>query len=625
MSGIFGFTTIATQDNTETIRSLVHWNRFYGGNGFDRVSTDSFGIGCYQDHYTDLFPGSAPVIQRGGDLAVIDAVLYNRDELIGSLGPETPSDISDEELLLTYIEKKGFNMLANINGDFSGAVYRSVTNSWILFRDHSGVRPLFYYRDSNIFAFSSDMRGLLGIPGANLEINEELFYLRMMGHNHLSLCDSEYENIRCVRPASWVEVRLHEHGFTYNEHIYWKWRQQKVRLDSDESYQMQLRHLVTDSLQRRLNAVSGDVGCELSGGMDSSIIAILINRLGRKGHYFSWSYPESDIPHNDVRDERDVIQDICKQENIVCQFDRMKAPESFEDAFERIDPPYINTRHISYGSEYLRNQGARVVFSGHGGDEGVSHRCNLFELWYHREYQAFFQILYKETEGRNLRLLRTAKKAFYQLHEVNAHFRKPFHSACNASKALDSEFNARMKAQISPRSLPFAYDPVAYILQGGHRPRLDNTALQGAQNGVRYMFPFLDYRVLDFALSIPRVQYTNGSINRYIYRKAFDDLMPDSLRKVNYKDMPSREQRIPQVDLYANFHEIKGKILHFLDHSRWEGYLDFDAINNMTIAKKINRTEYILASKVIGELVVCCAIQSAADRCKAWRKLDEQV
>ena len=58
--------------------------------------------------------------------------------------------------------------------------------------------------------------------------------------------------------------------------IYWQPGSKKIRLSSEEAYIKQLRQLITDSVKRRLDAVPGVVGAELSGGLDSSIIDILI-------------------------------------------------------------------------------------------------------------------------------------------------------------------------------------------------------------------------------------------------------------------------------------------------------------------------------------------------------------
>ena len=617
MSGIYGYTAKQPIPATEYLQPLSKWNGYYGRDGFDQWSTSCSGIGCCQEHFSPDFPPSAPVLHREDKTAVIDALLYNREELLPMIGRES-STCSDEDLLLDLILQKGYSILAQVNGDFAGAIFDEKENTWTLFRDHSGVRPLYYYKDSNCFAFSTDLRSLASLPHADLAINEEKLYLRMMGYNDLSLCETEYANINCIRPASFTVVTPTDTGFQMREHLYWTWRQKKIRMKSDKDYQQELRRLITDAVSRRLDACPGLVGCELSGGLDSSVIAILINRLGREGRFFSWSFSTDEIPMQE-RDERKIIQDICDQENIQCDFSKIDFSMTIDKMFQRVDPPYLNTRPISEGASKMAKQGVRIVFTGHGGDEGVSHRCNFYELWYHREYYAFLRNIYRGTRGKNLRLLRTAKRVLHQIFVQNRYFRKPFHNTfSNASSIVNPRFAKRMAGKAKPLSLPFAYHPKEYILQGGHRVRLDNVALQGAECGVRYMVPFIDYRVLDFALSIPRAQYHNGYNNRYIYREAFHHMIPQSLRDMHYKDTPSQENYMPALDLCEHFLITKQQLLKHLDQDFWQDYLNFEALKAAELPKDFTRADYTRVSALLNEATLCAAIHHVIKNASVW-------
>ena len=618
MSGIFGFQQLNTERQVSWMEDLSHWNRLYGDEGSDTLLLGSAGLGCHLEHLSDRFAATAPVIRRGSLAAVVDAVLYNREELLADVhGDDT---LSDEELLLRYLEAKGFDSLAGVNGDFAGAIYDAKQDRWVLFRDHSGVRPLFYYMKEDSFAFSTDLRGLTALSGVDHSINEEKLFLRTMGYNDLTLCRTDYEHICCIRPAAWTEIRRTDSGFEKTEHIYWTWRSRKIRLGSDEAYQQELRRLITDAIRRRLEAFPGPAGCELSGGMDSSVIAILINRLGREGCYYSWSFSFDDVPRKEDRDERDVIMDICSQEGIECHFSHPGVPDYSKGLFDAIDPPYLNTRFISEGSSFLRSKNCRVVFSGHGGDEGVSHRSNPYELWYHGEYLPVFKHLYHNNAGKKLRLLRTVRHMVL-FPKQYGYLRKPFRSvAVNAGRMLTQEFLDRLAPTVEPPTLHFSYDPAAYILQGGHRVRLDNVAVQGAQKHVRYMLPFIDYRVLDFALSIPRAQYNRPGMDRFVYRKAFGDLMPQSLREVNYKDTPSVDDYQPKFDMTAHFRYTKDQILKTLDREFWDGILDFEFLESLSFSEKYDRRDYLLTSKLLNEASICAAIQTAALRAGDWRR-----
>jgi asparagine synthase (glutamine-hydrolysing) len=95
------------------------------------------------EHFSDRFPGGAPILHLDGADAVVDALLYNRDELEQALELAPDCGLSDEELLLKLVGQKGWKALAMVNGDFAGAVWDREKGTWTLFRDHLGVRPLY--------------------------------------------------------------------------------------------------------------------------------------------------------------------------------------------------------------------------------------------------------------------------------------------------------------------------------------------------------------------------------------------------------------------------------------------------------------------------------------------------
>lgn len=623
MSGIFGvFHRSLTGDALKPhADGLFWWNQNYGHEGTDTCYGDHWAVGACIEHFSPSFPAGAPILRRDGFLAVIDAVLYNREELLtdGESG-----QISDEELLLDRYLKLGAEGLKQVNGDFAGAILEERTGKLTLLRDHVGVRPLFYYADAQMFAFSTDIRGLVALPGADLSINEEMFYQRMMGYNHLSLTRTEVHHVLCVQPGATYTMQNTPAGFDGTLETYWKPATKKIRLESDQAYQAELRRLVTDAMQRRMDAVPGPVGGELSGGLDSGVVDILISRLGREGKFFSWSYSPEEYPLQPV-DERKIIQDICDQEGFTCTYCRKDENRPLDEVFNLVYPPYVNTTHISSTAIALREQGVRVIFTGHGGDEGVSHRCNLLELWVHKEYGPFFRLIWQSTEGKKWRLLRTLKRTWVQLARENPYFLKPYHNTVrNAAEMLKPAFCERMANTPKP-PLYFAFRPDLFVKQGGSRNRLDNLAIQGAQHGVRYMIPFLDYRVLDFALSIPREQYLRRSGNRYIYREAFRDIMPESLYRLNFKDTASQRNYQPEEDIRQKLLDALHDMSAKLDRDFWKDYLDFDQLDRMTLPERITFKDYVRVSLMFGELNQCCVLQNMIKQAGRWCENDERT
>ena len=606
MSGLFGFSCKDNRNGQTLLDILASWNGVYGHEGSGQMQLPMAGLGCCIEHFSQEFPAGEPVLRAKDGWAVIDALLYNRDELLQHFD-DLDSGISDEALLLAVVEQLGPDGLKTVNGDFSGAIYRENTGEWLLFRDHLGVRPLFVYQDDGLFAFSTDIRGLAHLPGADLSLNEQQLYLNSMGLNALSLTETEFSHIRCISPGCCCTVRHGETGFCLEETRYWTLGKQKVRLGTDADYINRMRELIEDSVRRRLHALPGVVGAELSGGLDSCVIDILINRMGRQGKYISWS-PDPKIHPMQPNDERLIIQELCKQEGMECEF--LEGPaERLDDSLQRYLPPYINTTYISAGSKYLRDRGARAVFCGHGGDEGVSHRCSVLQLWHNREYLAFFREKWQETKGRKLRLLRTAKRCFRAVSRDYSRLKKPWTDPSVPASVLTSAFRKRIGAQVTPQPLWFSLDPKAYIAQGGIRNRLDNVAIQGAENGVRYIMPFLDYRVMDFAVSIPRRLYRKKGIDRWIYREAFKDILPQSVYTLNAKDTPGMAYySLPGT---MDYETAKADLLSRMDWGFWSDYLDSAAvIQNLTLPKQIDQKTYYQLMHLMDQLRNCVLLQN---------------
>lgn len=467
--------------------------------------------------------------------------IYALDEAGKHRPPESPELTDIHNFVDTYLSET-FDNMKNINGDFCGALRQNT--KWILFRDHMGVRTLYYYMKGKDFAFAEDMRDLFNLDGIDLSINERLFYLRARGANTNTLTETDFQYIQCVQPGSYTDFEPTEDGWKITVHPYWIPGQKKIRYETEQQYIDKLRELVENAVKIRLDSVEGPVGAELSGGLDSGVIDILIARSGREAKYVSWSAPYDVIPMQPV-DERQVIEDICKQEGITFSFLPM-ADES-TDAISRHLPPFVNTSDISKTAKILSAQGIHFAFSGHGGDEGVSHRANALELWYHHEYKEYINEVWNAGKDHRFRILgtaaRVAKGVLFDLPKRKSPWQNKDHDLI---ECLNEEFLGEMKKNAFP-PLAFSYDPKYYICHGGSRNRLDNCAVQAVDYGVRYMFPLLDYRLVDFALVIPRSLYRRNGKNRYLFRETFKELMPVSLYEMDYKDFASIRELTQKV------------------------------------------------------------------------------
>lgn len=628
MSGIYGSWQPGKEliEQKKDIDRLMQWNRAYGKTEEQYLEKD-MALGCFIEKlFTDAVE-SSPVLYRNSMYAVIDAVLYNRDELDVKNG----NLLSDEELVLAYVQEQGMKALKNINGDFAGAIYDSMEQKLTLFRDHMGVRPLFYAADEQGIVFSTDMRGILAMDSVDSGVNEKWLWDRISGNGSMDTVSTEFAHVHCVKPATYMEFSVRDGMMQCDTKVYWKLGSHKIRYRTEQQYIDKMRELITDAVKRRLDVVSGPIGAELSGGLDSGVIDILINRLGRKGIFFSWSASPEVLPLNE-NDERLVIRDICVQEGIECNYGGLTIKYNKDTLITKkteaigIDvdmnesparmyvlPPYINTLQIYEASNLVHEKGGSVIFTGHGGDEGVSHRPNVYELFYHKEYLAYIKYMWSWTQGSRYRLYYTLKKCYKDLTRVRKEFTAAYEDVFAAKDILNPSIIAKYKDAERP-PLKFTYDPKSFILDGGSRNRLEVVALLGAYSGVRYMVPYVDYRVIDYAVSIPRHMYLKNRTRRYIYREAFKDIMPESLYTLTGKEDTSWKNREQTQE-----HDEEAYIAHkkwsvgLLERDYWEHYLNFERLEEWaeTPYSEENKMRDMSVRKAISN---CVLVQNTVKR-----------
>ncbi len=632
MSAIFGLTSNLTECNIcDSMKELNHWNETYGTEAVRLEIFGDSGLGCRIEHFSESFPFGGPLLEFDGQYAAVDALLYNRDELLPLLGLDADSKISDEELLLRLVREKGFDTLAQVNGDFAGAIFNPRKKEWTIFRDHMGVRPLFYHIRDDFFAFSTDIRGLVALLDERARPSEEQQYRLMSGYRRITLCETDYAEIFCIHPGSYTVVKAEKSSFLKQEYLYWQIHQTNPHFEKDWQYGQELRRLIMDSVKRRADAIPGVLGAELSGGLDSGVISILLSRLGRETVHYSWSKSTEELPMQEGLDERGIIQDICEQEHFTCDFYTPSQRYTVQQYLDMVLPAHTDTYHLSYGSKVLRSKGTRVMFTGHGGDEGVSHRCSTYEMLCYGEWKHYLKYHWHYYKGSKHRLWKTifysVGNAIYQHRE----YKKDFCSSDLASFVLKDSFRMKMKRIVKPGQVYFNGRPDKYINHGGTRWRLDNAAFQGALCGVRYLFPYVDYRVIDYAVSIPRYLFLWPGIDRTIFREAFRDIIPESLYKMRFKDIPSLRGRDYSEERLMELCEIY-ELIPLLDQKYWGEILDFAEINNLhfpTVNDKVptsSKSEVppeLKYSLAVDKLLTCLLIQNVRDKAREWREAHE--
>ena len=247
-------------------------------------------------------------------VAVADLRIDNKHEL--SREYNLPEEINPVDLLLEMYRKTGDDFVKELLGDFAFVIYDEEKDKLLSGRDHIGVRPCFYSDLPEAFVCSSDLDFMLATSYTSDEIDEPMLASWFMGtirHHPERLL---YKHIRRLIPAH--SLSFQDQNLLITPYFSWD-DVQPVRLENDDAYLKKTRELVEQATCDRI-APNDTVGAHLSGGIDSSSLAVIVNRELKKQNRpfeaFSWSpKPEGKEQENS---EYPLIRAVCQQENITC-------------------------------------------------------------------------------------------------------------------------------------------------------------------------------------------------------------------------------------------------------------------------------------------------------------------
>lgn len=588
MSGICGYITKDTC-HQDMLTPMFGWIRQYGDVDREKLASGRLGFGCALNHIPLKVPVDTPILRIGNYIAVIDALLYNRDELGEALHTDI-SAMSDERVVLEVFRTMGAQGLRLINGDFAGAVHDG--EKLVLFRDHMGIRPLFWYQDERMIAFATDLRALLAIPGMDHSLDETYLWIRLNGYIMDESEVTDFEKIKAVHTGSTLTIY---EDLTVKKALYWQLNEKKIRFKTEQEYIDKMRELIYDAIRRRLAVAEGQpVGAEMSGGLDSTVIDVIIKKLGVDPVCCSWS-PALEQQPMQHHDEREIIEKTCETFGLKCHyaFPKAQTGEEYIDQMKKYKyPPNMSNPFLHDSMAFFRSKGCKIVFSGWGGDEGVSHRGNPYEMWYHKEYWHYLKFYWNCCHGK-LKLLKIAKRIYCNLTRDRRYFLSEWNiyeaNHLKTPAYVTEHFAAQNEHLAAAIPVAFPYDSVRQINKGANRDRIEGAVHVGSYFDQQYVFPYLDHRVEDFAVSIPRHLFFGKNAYRYIYRAAFQREMIRELYYYGYKDDPGR------MTLYWSENDVQSKCVQaeYCKHhqKKWERYIDAKKL--VTVSEKDLRVDII--------------------------------
>ena len=500
--------------------------------------------------------GAGPVLcfDRDAGLAIAaDARLDDRDALCAALGVPQPdrAGLADGDLILRAYRRWGEACPHHLLGDYAFAVWDTRTHTLFCARDHIGARPLYYAETVQGFVFASAVEGVLAAPGVSDAIDEATVAQYLTGLSLLSTTRTFFESVRKLPPGHTLTVggdTLRQGSVSSRLPVRLEryWRPEAVpraQPASDDEYAEEFLALYAQAVQDRLHGAD-PVGVHLSGGLDSSSIAVLAAReLRRQGRpaplAFSW-LPAlgAAAPAPTYAEEYARIDAVCARAGLQV-FHRALSPADFAAVLRR-DGAYPGV-HVHPNEEVVQQSaeelGVHVLLSGWGGDEGASFngRGHLERLLLSGQWgKLAAECRAGGADSRHV-LGCVLNLAFPGLMLDLRRLRRA------RSGMLAPAFRRRTpRPEPVPRHLDVRRSQVR-LLQFPHLSvRIEGWAASGARRGIEYRYPLLDRRVLEFALGLPPAQFRRGRWRRWLMRQALRTVLPSEVCWHASKEDPAR-------------------------------------------------------------------------------------
>jgi asparagine synthase (glutamine-hydrolysing) len=485
---------------------------------------------------------------------VFDGRIDNQKELFGLLNISSDAGVSDALLFLLCYKRWGLGALPRIVGDFALSLWDLAVGQLILARDVFGIRPLYYYCDSESLIWSSRAISLLNLASIPRDI-DETFVVGFLGREADSSI-SPFRRIRPLKPGHYLTCS----GGQASTQRYWDIDPAlEVRYKSDREYEERFRGLFYDAVASRLRGVS-TAAAELSGGLDSSSIVCVADDCIRKGRIGAVSLHTLSAVFAEAKssDERSYIAIVerhrgRKGNHVV--WDDHTAFREWEDV-DFLDYPRLCACTGSFSQRMfaeLRTLGAQVLLSGTGGDEVMLGQQAL---------PLGLADLLRQGEIRNLLLGVVPWSRFLRsslLHLLwHAVFRPNLRRSIVGPSARGLDYSpippwldaglvrrtgfcgpALAACRMPPFRLPSQREHYRRVMMTADTLALGYGMLAGAGSSTEMRFPFFHRPLVEFQLAIPFDQKLRIRQDRSIQRRALAGILPDQIAARRGKGSPA--------------------------------------------------------------------------------------
>ncbi|HVA80166.1 MAG TPA: asparagine synthase-related protein [Candidatus Binataceae bacterium] len=549
MSGIAAiFNRDGRPADTAVLERMLAAAPYRGRDGFGRITAGPVALGHAMLHATpESLHETQPLADETAAIVLtLDGRVDNRAELIAALKAKgrPPRTDTDAELVLRAYQVWGEEFPRRIIGDFALVIWDGARRRLLCARDPVGVKTFYYYLGPRTFICASEPHQLFADPRVPREPNEG-----MIGEIAVQMPASREETL--MRGV----LRLppcHALSVTSDKFRMWRYYEPdpslEIRYRTDDEYAEHFRSVFSEAVRCRLRS-HGRILADVSGGLDSSSIFCTAQSIVRRGEAVANLEPVSLIRHPDS-DERDYIAAVERITGapVTEVKPAVEDPATLEAQCRHyLDlPDYPNAAMADYDSLIEARPEFRVQLSGVGGDEWLSgspyayadllrglriraivgrFACDLRQAREDPSIAPLRSFLISGLWPCVPRRVRLAARGVLRA-------RAPHEHPLTREFALRIDLAARVRVEERAPRFPFLSQMDIYrtFTAGWLTHPIEMCERWDAWRGLDGRYPFMDRRVLEFALAIPEEQRMRDGVERIVVRNAMRDILPEEIR-----------------------------------------------------------------------------------------------
>ena len=461
---------------------------------------------------------------------------------------------SDTEVILEAYREYGEDCVNHFNGQWAFAIWDTAQRKMFLSRDRLGVRPLFYTQASNCFLFASEIKALLACPDVPAELDlrglDQIFTFWATLPPRTS-----FQNILQLPPG---------HSLTIEDgkiHIkpYWSLSyapDESLGYQDEDRLADELLDLLQDATRIRLRS-DVPVGAYLSGGIDSTVTTALVKKLvGDRLRSFSIGFEDAEFDETSFQQEASSFLGT-QHTSVHCS--GADIAEAFPQVIWHTEHPVIRTAPAPMFllSRLVRDSGFKVVLTGEGADEvlggyDIFKEAKIRRFWGQNLDSKWRPLLLKRLYPYMQDMQRQPPEYLKHFFRVSAEdLASPFFSHLprwELTAKLKSLYSRDVRAELRgydpigelEQALPAEFHRWSHFSQGEYleakyllpgyilSSQSDRMAMAHSVEG---RFPFLDYRVFEFASKLPANLKMKVLNQKYLLKKAFAGVIPASITR----------------------------------------------------------------------------------------------